>query len=103
MFAVLALAGPSTASAAKWRSCPAFSYEHRTSGETYRFTKLKVTGARCGAIKKVVVGYFRDKGAPAGDIPSAGYNVYGWNVLIHTCTLDGRKLKGAGRFRGGYC
>lgn len=81
-----------SAAAAKAKRCKAFSYRHRTAHVTYRFSRLTVTGAPCSVIEKVVVGYFRDKGEPAGTAPSEGYNVHGWNVLIHTSTLDGYKL-----------
>jgi hypothetical protein len=48
----------------------------------------------------VVVGYFKGRGKPAGPVPSDGYDVFGWNVLIHTLMLDGRK--GKAHFSGAY-
>lgn len=99
---VFGAALPPAAFAARWRSCPPFAYEHQSGDTTYRFSKLKVAGAPCRVIKKVVIGYFHDKGHEAGSVPSDGYNVYGWNVLIHTNTLDGRKIQGEARFTGVY-
>jgi len=66
----------------------------------YRFSSVRIRGARCASIKKVVTGYFKGRGRPAGSVPTDGYLVYGWNVLLHTSTLDGRK-PGA-RFSGTY-
>lgn len=89
-----------TAAAARTKACAAFSYHHSTAGGTYRFSRLKITGARCATIRKVVTGYFKGRGEPAGPVPTDGCSVYGWNVLVHTATLDGHK-RGA-RFAGVY-
>ena len=95
----LAVPYPPTALAASHR-CAGFSYHHKNAEGTYRFRRLTISGARCSAIKKVVLGYFKGRGRRAGPLPSDGYNVYGWNVLLHTSAVDGRR-HGA-QFAGTY-
>ncbi len=46
-----------------------------------------------------MLGYFKGRGRRAG-LPSDGHNVYGWNALLHTSALDGRR-RGA-HFAGSY-
>jgi hypothetical protein len=93
-------AGRATATAAKTAHCRSFTYKHRHAGVTYRFYHLRIRGAKCRTIKRVVYGYFHDRGEPAGSSPTAGYNVYGWNVVIVSGVVDGRR--GKAYFRGKY-
>lgn len=80
--------------------CKSFSYVHHHAHMTYRFSQLRISGARCSVIRKVVCGYFLDRGHPHGTVPPDGYDVYGWNIVISASAVDGRR-KGA-HFSGVY-
>lgn len=79
------------ASADASRRCESFSYRHRTAHVTYAFSQLRISGAPCSTIRRVVVGFFHGNGRRHGPLPTDGYDVDGWNVLLHTSSLDGRR------------
>ncbi len=92
-----------SADAASARGCPSFSYRHHQAHGTYVFRRVRVKHARCRTVRRVVRGYFRGKGEPAGSYPTDGYNVFGWNVIIVDLVVSGRELGPAkGRFHGRY-
>ena len=82
------------------RTCRPFSYS-ASSGVTYRFYSLRISRARCSTIKKIVKAYFHGEGTPAGQVPTDGSRVRGWNFLIIDRTIQGRKRSShfSGRYR----
>lgn len=101
MLVVVAAANSAPANASsKSKRCAAFSYHHNAAGGTYRFSRLRIVGAKCSSVRRVVTGYFKGRGEPAGPVPTDGYDVDGWNVRLRPSVVQGHRA--GARFWGVY-